>query len=453
MKLRTDMGLLKIERFVLFVSSAVVLSLVLSACSPGVAASNSDPVEIAHGASGVAEEPAKASALTPPVVGMSLENAELFLAEYNLEARPTDVSAAVRDVKYPEQWLILSQSPKPGEPSRPDGAVEVEVIKHGEDSSYIEVQSAGDVKGQRNTVMVNLVGMKLDAAYDVAKAQNLNIINEIDGGGSKRHIWVRSNWTVTGQDAAPSTRESSVIVTVQKSDEVSSDDLQTTWMHSNWDVSALYGRVTGFVSDDYVGNKDKNVVVIDKSPIELDLIGPYSAACLKPVNDLTSQAVKEQALPLDTKVLVVFKAPWDESGFVHKLDELQLDELNVNSVNEQLVATGNWVPDHWAFHDSEIERGETTTYKSISDWGGSLTATESAYAYLILKMGSQARANPVGGVVACLDQGDAYQAEQVHLKEEVDEAIRQGEADYQRRKALGWFNCRDGDGDGVCNER
>lgn len=183
------------------------------------------------------------------------------------------------------------------------------------------------------------------------------------------------------------------------------------------------------------------------------VIAPFPAACMNTTEDSTSQAVKKKELPVGTKVLVRYKEAWSEIGFIHALKRLDLSDIPRNSSNERLVLTGEWVPESYSFDDSALVRGETLVYEPRSDWTGYLTDTEVPYALLILQAGSQVRATPVGGVVTCLAQSAAYQQKMAEIRVKTEEAVRQWEIEYERRKAAGWYSCRDGDGDGVCNER
>lgn len=444
------MKIIKKQALIFF--TAFVLAVGLSACDKVVKLESSDTGTSAAEASPRATR-ASTSAITPPVIGMSLENAIDFLKEFGLTASYKDISAAKRTIEYPEQWLIVGQSPRPGEESNKEGKLKLSVIKHGEDAETIGEVSSSELEQDSNRIMINLVGMNLDEAYKAVEEQDLYILEELDGTGEDRSVWMKSNWTVIAQNTPPGSAERSVKVTVKKNGEVTPKDLQSNWVHENWDVSAFYGKVTGYVSDEYHDDKESNLVVVGQTPVELDLIAPYPAGCLTTVEDTSSQATKQAIIPKKTKVLVVFNEPYSNKGFIHKISELNLEDPYLNSTNEQLVATGDWVPDHWSFNDTSLTQGETTNYEPLADWSGYLTDTEAAYAYLIMKTGSSVRANPVGGVVVCLNQSAAYQEEQVRIRALVEESIRQGEAEYQRRKALGWYSCRDGDGDGVCNER
>lgn len=393
------------------------------------------------------------SKTAPPLVGMDLANAKSFANQYGTKIKAKDFSKAKRDVKYAEQWHIVSQTPAPGAKLASNQTVNVKVIKHWETVEGISQLSAADVKEQSNSIMLNLVGLTLDEAYDRVEEQELYVLDEIDATGEDRSIYMRSNWTVIAQDTPPGQYERSVELTVKKNGEVKKKDLQTTWVRKNWDVSAYYGKVTGYESDAYSGSNEANVVVVDATPVELDLIAPYPAACMNTTEDATSQAVKQKELPVGTKVFVNYKEAWSEIGFIHSLKRLDLKDIPQNSANQRLVQTGEWVPAHYSFDDSALIRGESLVYEPRADWSGYLTETEIPYALLILQTGSQVRAAPVGGVVTCLAQSAAYQQKMAEIRIQTEEAVRRWEIEYERRKALGWYSCRDGDGDGVCNER
>jgi hypothetical protein len=391
--------------------------------------------------------------LAPPLTGMDLANAQLFVKQYGVEIKAKDFSKAKREVKYPEQWHIVKQSPAPGEKLRTNQKISVTVLKHWETIDGISALKAADINAQENSIMLNLVGLPLNEAYDRAEEQDIYIINEIDATGEDRSIYMKSNWTVIAQDAPPGEYESGVVLTVKKNGEVKKNDLQKTWVRQNWDVSSYYGKVTGYETDEYGGSNKANVVVVDATPVELDLIAPYPAACMNTAEDTTSQAVKKKELPVGTKVLAIYKETWSEIGFIHPLKRLDLSDIPRNSSNERLVLTGDWVPESYSFDDSALVRGETLVYEPRSDWTGYLTETEIPYALLILQAGSQVRATPVGGVQTCLAQVAAYQQKMAELRLQTEEAVRRWEIEYERRKAAGWYSCRDGDGDGVCHER
>lgn len=393
------------------------------------------------------------SKLAPPVVGMNLANAQLFAKKYGVKISYKDHSDAKREVKYPEQWHIVSQSLEPGTKLKKNKKISVTVLKHGENLENIAAMKPADIANATNNVMLNLVGLNLKEAHERVEAENLYILEETDGTGENRSVFRKSSWTVVAQDTPPGKTERGVTLTIKKNKEVQKNDLQKTWDQQDLFVSAYFGKVTGYETDTYIGSNEKNIVVVDKTPVELDLISPYPSACFFSADDKTSQTTKSKTLPVNTEVLVRFKSSNEKIGFIHNLKQIRFENLPQNSANELLVETGDWVPNHYGFQDSDVVSGNTVVYQPLEDWSGFLTETEIPYALLILQAGTEVRTNPVGGVVTCLEQVAAMQENRRQLEIESKEARRQWDLEYERRKAAGWYSCRDGDGDGYCNER
>lgn len=228
--------------------------------------------------------------------------------------------------------------------------------------------------------------------------------------------------------------------------------------------SSFIGEVTGYETfPEGYGWYDQTIIYVSNEKIKLDLIWPYSAGCMERevMQDKAFKSARdalEKVLPIGTNVLVI-KSNFENGewvgdsmdAFVHKIDgELKIPKLTppLDSVNEQLVLTGYWVP---------LEKGfESPAYSFTATYGEFnpeyLSEIQKQYAPLILSAGNKARFEQVGATPICLTMALNYAIDAFYG------GISFSRGDEEENR-LWWIkrnksrSCRDGDGDGVCYER
>lgn len=405
------------------------------------------PSDVAASSTPTAEPPTYE--VVPLLLGMSADHAIELLASTGLGATVSDKTIADRTVEHPEQWVVVEQSPAPGEAIRSDVSISMEVVKRDEIwKDDLTLLPADAIESRRNQVMIDFVGMNLSTARDEASEQDIYILDEEDATGDDRSVWIASNWVVVGQDVAPGTVfEASVRLTVVKTGEAE-DPVQPEWIDEHVNESTFFGTVTGYGE----GSWGDAAVLIDGLPIVLDYIDPYGAACIERISDDSrALAARDELLPIGARVVVIRIEPHKDDAFVHLVDEFDPADRFAESVNEQLVRTGYWIPDGIAVRNNfEVTHG-TGVYE-LTDATGYLNPIQAMYAPRIIEAANGVLAEPVGGVVDCVAQAVEYQALLAQWEAEWAEQRRLWEIEYQRRLAAGYYSCRDGDGDGVCYE-
>lgn len=237
----------------------------------------------------------------------------------------------------------------------------------------------------------------------------------------------------------------------------------TTATASNTSEGQFIGVVTGYgVETQGFGGDDESTIYVDQKRVDLDLIWPYSAACME--RELvqskafsSARDALEKILPIGQRVLVVKSnfenGEWvgDQSdGFIHILEKGDTPEIAppAGSANELLVLTGYWVP---------MEKGfDFDAYDFNAKYGAFepdyLSATQESYVPYILDAGNKARENQSGATPICSTLALDYQIDFFYKQVS---AFRNDEEENR----LWWVernkprNCRDGDGDGICFER
>jgi hypothetical protein len=237
----------------------------------------------------------------------------------------------------------------------------------------------------------------------------------------------------------------------------------TTATASNTSEGQFIGVVTGYgVETQGFGGDDESTIYVDQKRVDLDLIWPYSAACME--RELvqskafsSARDALEKILPIGQRVLVVKSnfenGEWvgDQSdGFIHILEKGDTPEIAppAGSANELLVLTGYWVPmekgfDFDAFNFNAKYSGFEPDYLSI---------TQESYVPYIFEAGNKALDNQVGATPICSTLALDYQIDFFYKQVS---AFRNDE----EKNRLWWIernkprNCRDGDGDGICFER
>lgn len=385
----------------------------------------------------------------PLLTGMSLAGALDYSAQKGITLSAQDASAAARDVRYPELWIVVSQDRGVGEVAMSDEVITVAVLKRDETTYSSDTLADASAMTGRNRLMIDFVGMDLGDARAAAEENDLFILDEDDASGDDRSVWLASNWVVVAQDVPPGGWETTVTLLVLKDGE-STDDMPPAVLDPHDSEMTFVGVVTGYEDGDWGGDGS---VVVDGAPIELDLISPFGSRCLDTVDDSAAYAERERQLPIGTTVIVERSSLSNDRGFIHI--EAAFDPANrfSNSVNEQLVRSGFWAPDDTAILNSSPAPDGTVTFYDINVAPGYLNPVQALYVPAIVAAGNEVLVVPVGGMIECATQATTTQAEFAARAAETEERMRLWEEEYQRRLASGYYSCRDGDGDGVCYER
>jgi len=230
----------------------------------------------------------------------------------------------------------------------------------------------------------------------------------------------------------------------------------------NLSMGQFIGTVTGYgVDTQGYGGDDPNTIYVDNKRVDLDLIWPYSAACMERelLQDKAFSSARdalEKTLPIGQRVLVVLSnyengsLVGDESeGFVHILESGDTPKVTppADSVNERLILTGYWVPEGMGIEFDEYD----FSAKYVSSYSNYLSQIQERYIPYLFEAGNKARSAQVGALPICSILALDYEIDSFYQKvsyyrndEEKDRLLQ-----IERNKPI---YCRDGDGDGICFE-
>lgn len=298
------------------------------------------------------------------------------------------------------------------------------------------------------------VGMNLEDARKEADRLGLNLrtTDERDN----RQIWFAPNWTVVWQEDVPGSDERDgkwIELLVLKHDEVDNEALTATLAEDfHHDEKMFTGRITGFAL-----NEDGfPAVLVDSALVTLDLVQPLTPSCEGDEYSAAQKKLEEQ-LPVGQRVLVVMSDKYELNGFIHVLSETSNDPAvapPADSVNEILVSTGWWVPDSMAGGVGVTGYGpETLAFEAYEPLSYPAESPRVVYAPRIADAGNEATAAYTGTVGECLraaeTERDADVASWEKFQRESEQRIAEAELRLRENR---YTYCRDGDGDGVCNE-
>jgi hypothetical protein len=300
------------------------------------------------------------------------------------------------------------------------------------------------------------VGMSLTEAKETGEELGLRIYEE-DASEEDRSVWVSSNWVVVAQDDPPGTfaeEGDQVFLRILKRDEVTTeveDGRRNELLHTN--ERLFTGVVTGYRQEDHQG---PSTVYIDDRPVELDLIAPVAPLCADPSSAGTVEALAalKVALAIGQRVLVVMSDPDTDGGFVHVLPDGANEPETARpagSANEQLLRSGWWVP--------EGLMGGPGLY---GDWNApaayepyrhapSANSVYNEYAPLLAAAAEETAVNYVAGAGDCRRAAEAEAEEWRRSAVDTAESVERYRREQEQRRNQGTY-CRDGDGDGICNE-
>ncbi|MER3386851.1 MAG: PASTA domain-containing protein [Microcella pacifica] len=302
------------------------------------------------------------------------------------------------------------------------------------------------------------VGMNLDDAIDLANRLRLNVNDE--DAWNERNIWNRSNWTVVWQNFAPGRpagEKTYVDLRALKHDEITSEVTDTLAFDLHTDERMFTGTITGYERDGLVGI---STVFVDAKPVQLDLISPLAPGCgsaLKEGLDAAREALVGE-LPIGQRVLVVMSEKYADAGFIHVLEGRSVDPVVTppeDSVNERLIRTGWWVPDSLSMEGGIglDSYGESTVAFELYSPRSSITSQAVDYVRYIAQAGDEAVRKYIGTVGDCRRAAEADRDAYIDSWREAERERLAREAELERLVESGHYNCRDGDGDGICYER
>lgn len=189
-----------------------------------------------------------------------------------------------------------------------------------------------------------------------------------------------------------------------------------TGVNDALDNSTLDGWVVNF-GDEYQPELVTLLTLYGEVTVSLAKIEPLDSWCNSETADddtLISAAMdaRNALLPRESPVRVVFAAGVQQSdGYLHRLSTTGLltdGETPNNSVNEQLVKSGTWLPD-----DLYTEETSTTVAPAKRTWklsglADDATVDELAYLKLLLAAANSQKKAPTNLMVDCLAAAQAY---------------------------------------------
>ena len=289
------------------------------------------------------------------------------------------------------------------------------------------------------------IGMTYGQALSAAGKIDFSVYAE-DAADEDRNPHYDS-WTVVSQEPSPgeSTRGGARLKVLPNTD---AGPLVTAALA--FDPHLEEERFTGVVAGYGENGLNQRTVVVDRAEIQLDMVAPISGACDAGVLGVESQRAKERVVPIGANVLVVMSEEGEDRGFLHPWPEEV--EPPAASINEMLVRSGWWQPDGSAFDGGfEVNHPEVASVPYTVGTGPS-TGAELIYAPLIAAAGSEGNPVPSGWVRGLPGHCGCRCRELRRIQGGIRQAHRGWEAKYQRRVEAGYYTCRDGDGDGFCNE-
>lgn len=393
--------------------------------------------------------------IVPFVTGMRGDLALTKIEEYGLKASIEDYGSLDRHVEEPADWTIVSQ-PEPG--LQFDRGHSVTLFAMNLDDRFDFLGDIESLKKMELTggyqVLPNFRGMSLDNAIKKLESMGLRDYSD-DASPEDRSIYLASNWIVVEQgDPSGSLVEPgrTIVLRALKRGEDYQPEVVEREIH--WQETQWYGKVTANQKDREMFSSNLGYIQIDGLDFDLDLIDVLDDSC--EIKNLDEIAVKEKLslLPLGTEVRVV-QTSHDEIV----LHIVQFDNLSKpldNSVQELLVKTGYWVSADYRVDDPQL--GFDSKGIFMLDEDPYIHGLEFKYLQILVAVTNEALKAKVGGLKNCHMTSVKYEKEQARLQAEWDAWSRE----YERTHPWlfgGWGGgscaggARDGDGDGICNER
>ena len=253
---------------------------------------------------------------------------------------------------------------------------------------------------------------------------------------------------------------------------------------SPWNQLALIGVVSGYGNPDEPEDK-KNIEWIqvdwvfrytdydgeqesdESDSIKLAMVMPYDPKTCGAVDRYAhARALKELKLrlPIGKKVLVIRTELSADYGFFHEIDA-HTQQPNpippIESINEDLVSTGTWVPDSDAqsidrpydVNDVSISEPDFASPKPVikydvhSNWYSGEDFEEAYYSRIMRAANKALKYTATGR--ECQIRYRKYVRVVVAA---AIKAQRKQEAEIKKQEQNSFVYCRDGDGDGICFE-
>jgi hypothetical protein len=301
-----------------------------------------------------------------------------------------------------------------------------------------------------------LVGMTLAAAEEAVDPWRLKVRTE-DASASDRRAWIASNWTVVDQHPVKGEpmREGQVIKLQLLKNEESDSAVASSLSYDFHEYESRFtGTVTGYGRS---GEADWDTVVVDDVPVRLDLIEPVREGCGFE-NTATARAAKEALLPVGSQVIFVRSEEGSSYGFIHPVGAATNVDSPASpeySANEALVRGGWWAPSRhftggfggWSTESVRV------SFEKFSPNASSLNEVQKDYAPFIADAGNAGVSAAIGGLGVCRGFEETKLGIWEAASAEYAERDRLWQIQYEQRVRTGYYSCRDGDGDGFCNER
>jgi hypothetical protein len=178
----------------------------------------------------------------------------------------------------------------------------------------------------------------------------------------------------------------------------------------------LDGWVVGF-GDEYQPEQVTLLTLYGEVTVSLAKIEPLDSWCNSEKTDddaliLAAMDARNALLPLESPVRVVLAAGVQHAdAYLHRLTPAGLladGEAPSNSVNEQLVKSGTWLPDNLFTEESSTTVAPAKRTWKPSNFAADATAEEIAYFKLLLAAANNQRKAPTNQMEDCLAAAESY---------------------------------------------
>ena len=394
--------------------------------------------------------------VVPYVKGLKADIALQQVAAYGLIASVEDYSSLRRQVEYEADWTIVSQ-PEPGMVQQRGASIKLYAMNLSDTFEFLgDIESLKKLRlTESDVVLPNLRGMNLSSAKKVLDELGLDEYSS-DASPKDRSIFADSSWVVVDQSepsGSVATNGRTIMLKVLKTGEKYKPAIKERTIH--WQEGQWYGKITGNSEERSMFSSGLNYVQIDGLDFELDLIDTIDESCQVENLDEIAQAEKVKLLPIGTKVRVVQTS--SKRVVLHVVASDNLGKPLENSVQEQLVKTGYWVPSGYGTDGGDLGSDPDGSFQL--DATGYYTGLTYKYLERLTAVANEVRVARVGGMNNCFLEAKAYVKEMAQMKAYFERQQRE----YERSHPWlfgGWGgggSCadgsRDGDGDGICHER
>ncbi len=169
--------------------------------------------------------------------------------------------------------------------------------------------------------------------------------------------------------------------------------------------------------DEYQPEQVTLLTLFGEVTISLANIEPLDAWCNSEMTDddaliAAAMDARNGLLPLESPVRVVFVAEgYQAEGYLHRLSSTGLladGEMPSDSVNEQLVKSGTWLPDDFYTEESSSTVSPTKRTWKLSSSAADTTVEQLAYLKLLVAAANAQKKAPTNQMVECLAAAESY---------------------------------------------